>query len=152
MDIFLFLLGPASTFTYLFFKDSISSRLDWPQTLCVAEGDLGTCFSVSPSSSKVTGMFCLPCFLCVLGVEVQAHTFPGDSPGRPLSEDGEEMLTETGAHPRESPTLFPCGAPMFSRRTLSIQGSAVHREGLTHVCFAACSDDSAQLMVWASET
>lgn len=45
-----------------------------------------------------------------------------------------------------------CGVPMFSGRPLSIQGSAVHREGLVNVCFAECSDNWAQLMVWASET
>lgn len=92
MDIFLFLLmsfppwslGPAWTFIYLFFKDSISSSLDWPQTLYVARGDLGTCFSVSTFKLQ-SYRYVLPPLLsaaadlCVLGVEVQAHTFPGDS-------------------------------------------------------------------------
>lgn len=57
---------------------------------------------------------------------------------------------------RSSPQRVPhrvsvCGAPMFSGRPLSIQGSAVHREGLTNVCFAECSDGLVQLMVRASE-
>lgn len=39
--------GPSINFYLFFFKDSISSSLDWPQILYVAKGDLGTCFSVS---------------------------------------------------------------------------------------------------------
>lgn len=93
--------------------------------------------------------------LCVLGVEVQVHTFPGDS-----QESLEEVccqkmgkrcwqrqeLTPEGPH-----RVSVCGARTFSGRPLSIQGSTVHREGLTNVCFAECSDNSAQLMVWAAK-
>lgn len=44
-----------------------------------------------------------------------------------------------------------CGTPNLSSRPLGVQGSAVHSEGLANACFAECSDDSAQLMVWAAE-
>lgn len=118
-------------------------------------------FLSPPNNYKVTGTCCLACFLqlkpCMSWGWRCRRTRSLVTAKSPWKRSVVRRWGRDADRDRSSPQRVPhcvsvCGAPMFSGKPLSIQGSAVHRVGLANVCFAECSDDSAQLMVWASET
>lgn len=120
-----------------------------------------------PPNYRVSGMRWLPGFqrlflrfpseisaLCVLGVEVQMHVYPGDSQEslevvyvsreKEFSEEGEEMLAETEAHLEGLPSCFClCYSPEVLSR--SVQRSVVHGGG---VCRGGACKHILGLMHW----